>query len=134
MTQAERWTVTVEQDGDDFILPLPQDLLDQQGWKPGDTLTWHDRGDGTWEIRKKAVTVKQASYTPAKGQRGFLIRSLDTIVFRQYAADHTFVDYDITNYDCEVEIVDVHAALIQFDNGDCILDYTNESMQITERK
>jgi len=43
----------VEQDGEDYILPLPQEMLDEVGWQPGDDLEWIDRGDGTWEIRKK---------------------------------------------------------------------------------
>lgn len=47
------WTVNVEQDGEDYILPLPQEMLDEVGWQPGDDLEWIDRGDGTWEIRKK---------------------------------------------------------------------------------
>jgi hypothetical protein len=47
------WTVNVEQDGEDYILPLPQEMLDEVGWKTGDNLEWVDRGDGTWEIRKK---------------------------------------------------------------------------------
>ena len=43
---------------------------------------------------------------PAQGERGFLIRGMDgQIWFRQYNADHDFVDYDITHYDCEIEIV-----------------------------
>ena len=132
MPKHNSWTVTVEQDGNDLILPLPQDLLDLQGWIPGDTLIWNDRGDGTWDLRKKVEPCTQISNVPAQGQRGFLIRTLDTHVFRQYDADHNFVDYDITNYDCEVEIVDPDAALVQFDNGDCILDYTSESMEIVK--
>ena len=47
------WTVSIEQDGEDLVLPLPQDMLDEVGWKPGDNLEWVDRGDGTWEIRQK---------------------------------------------------------------------------------
>ena len=47
------WTVSIEQDGEDMILPLPQDMLDEVGWCPGDDLEWTDRGDGTWELRKK---------------------------------------------------------------------------------
>lgn len=47
------WTVSIEQDGEDLILPLPQEMLDEVGWLPGDNLEWIDRGDGTWEIRKK---------------------------------------------------------------------------------
>lgn len=48
------WIETV-QEGDDgeLVLPFPQEMLDEVGWKPGDNLEWVDRGDGTWEIRKK---------------------------------------------------------------------------------
>jgi hypothetical protein len=47
------WTVIVQQDGEDLILPLPQEMLDEVGWNPGDNLQWVDRGDGTWEIQRK---------------------------------------------------------------------------------
>lgn len=47
------WTVIVEADGEDLILPLPQEMLDEVAWAPGDTIEWIDRGDGTWEIQKK---------------------------------------------------------------------------------
>jgi hypothetical protein len=71
--------------------------------------------------------------TLAQGVRGFLIRSAlnDQILFRVYDQDHNFVDYEITNYDCEVEIVDPDAALIRNDAGD-FLDYTAESMGIAK--
>jgi hypothetical protein len=49
----KRWTVHLEQDGEDLILPLPQEMLDNVGWKTGDNIEWIDRGDGTWEIRRK---------------------------------------------------------------------------------
>jgi hypothetical protein len=67
---------------------------------------------------------------PAKGQRGLLIRGLgDQIWFRQYDDQGEFVDYDITHYDCEIEIVDDSAELISNERGD-FLDYTKESMGI----
>jgi len=49
------WTVTVEEAEDgsgDLVLPLPQDMLDLQGWKEGDTLEWTDAGDGAWSLTK----------------------------------------------------------------------------------
>jgi hypothetical protein len=52
MTQ---WTVTVEEAEDgsgDLVLPLPQDLLDLQGWAEGTTLEWIDNKDGTWCLQK----------------------------------------------------------------------------------
>ena len=67
---------------------------------------------------------------PALGQRGLLIRGMDgQIWFRQYDENHDFVDYDITHYDCEIEIVDSSAELVQTKLGD-FLDYTKESMEI----
>ena len=72
------------------------------------------------------------SSKPAKGQRGMLIRGMDgQIWFRQYDADYDFVDYDITHYDCEIEILDSSAELIRNEHGD-YLDYTRESLGIAK--
>jgi glycine betaine/choline ABC-type transport system substrate-binding protein len=51
------WTLTVEEDPAtrDAILQFPPDLLEQTGWKEGDTLEWKDRGDGSWSLEKKSV-------------------------------------------------------------------------------
>lgn len=71
--------------------------------------------------------------TPAQGQRGILITSFDNqVYFRQYAPDFTFVDYMLTNYDVEIEIVDSDAALIRNERGD-FLDYTSESMNVVPK-
>lgn len=53
MTKVKTWTAIIEEEGEDLILPIPQEMLDEVGWLPGDNLEWYDRGDGTWEIRKK---------------------------------------------------------------------------------
>ena len=49
------WTLKVDEDPNtgDLLLPLPQDLLDCQGWKEGDTLTWIDNNDGSWTLKKE---------------------------------------------------------------------------------
>ena len=71
--------------------------------------------------------------TPAQGQRGILIRSIDDrFYFRQYTSDYDFVDYEITNHDMEIEIVDPDAALIRNQRGD-FLDYTAESMNVVSK-
>jgi hypothetical protein len=77
------------------------------------------------------------SETLAIGERGFLIRSGvdDQIFFRVYKPgdpDHSFVDYEITNHDCEVVIIDPHAAFHRGPAGD-FLDYTSESMGIVKK-
>lgn len=49
-----KWTVTVQEDpdSDDLILPFPPDLLENMGWKEGDTLKWTEHEDGSWSIKK----------------------------------------------------------------------------------
>jgi hypothetical protein len=56
-TQSNRWTVTLEEDADtgDLIMPIPQEVLDLQGWGEGDTLEWIDQGNGSWQLQKKSV-------------------------------------------------------------------------------
>lgn len=50
------WTAYVQQDGDDLILPLPDDLLEEMGWKEGDVLIWDiDQLTGQVTLRKKAA-------------------------------------------------------------------------------
>ena len=55
------YTVTLEEDPEtgDLILPFPEDMLKEVGWKEGDTLDWEDNKDGTFSITKKEVTEKQ---------------------------------------------------------------------------
>ena len=45
-----RWTITLEEDGDDLLLPLPEDFLEANDWQPGDTIKWLDNEDGTWQL------------------------------------------------------------------------------------
>jgi len=44
--------VNIEWDGDDAILPLPQEVLDHLDAKEGDVLKWSDNGDGTFSLTK----------------------------------------------------------------------------------
>ena len=61
--------------------------------------------------------------TPAKGTRGFIIRTIDgSYMFRVYSATHEFVDYDILHYDMEVEILDDDAHLYEYDMG-AVIDH-----------
>lgn len=47
-----RWTAILEEDGEDLILPLPQELLEELNWNIGDTLEWTEHSEGGWQIRK----------------------------------------------------------------------------------
>jgi hypothetical protein len=48
-----RWTAILEEDGEDLILPLPEELLEELDWHVGDTLQWTEHSEGSWSIRKK---------------------------------------------------------------------------------
>ena len=52
-TPNTNYTVTLEEDGDECILPLPDDLMDQLGWYDGDVLEWIINDDNTITIRKE---------------------------------------------------------------------------------
>ena len=49
------WTIDVKEDPEtgDQILEFPDDMMEQAGWKEGDTLEWIDNKDGSWTLRKK---------------------------------------------------------------------------------
>jgi hypothetical protein len=55
MMNKQNWTIALEEDKEtgDLILPLPEELLESQGWKTGDTLEWIDNGNGSWTMKKK---------------------------------------------------------------------------------
>ena len=74
---------------------------------------------------------EKVSEQRAIGVRGMLIRTMDDIVFRVYDHEHNFVDYEISNFDVEVVIIDPDAAFIRGPAGD-FLDYTAESMGYTK--
>jgi hypothetical protein len=51
------WTLEVQEDPEsgDCILQFPPEMLEQVGWKEGDTLVWEQMSDGAWSLSKKAV-------------------------------------------------------------------------------
>ena len=59
---------------------------------------------------------------PAKGVKGYIIRVLDSYVFRVYAEDYTFLDYDILHHDLEIKILEDDAHLYRSEFGN-YLDY-----------
>jgi hypothetical protein len=48
------WTINLEEDAEtgDLILPLNDDILEQTGWKTGDSIDWIDNKDGSWTMKK----------------------------------------------------------------------------------
>ena len=52
---SKKFTLTVESDGEDLVLPFPADLMNQMGWNVGDTLLWETVHDGY----VKSVSVRK---------------------------------------------------------------------------
>jgi bifunctional DNA-binding transcriptional regulator/antitoxin component of YhaV-PrlF toxin-antitoxin module len=46
------WTLPVEEEGDDFIITFPPEVLEKTGWKPGDLLEWVPFDDCSYQLRK----------------------------------------------------------------------------------
>lgn len=59
MIESDDWvpspsrTIILEQDGDDLIMPIPDDLLKEAGWNVGDTISFNVQEDGTLILIKK---------------------------------------------------------------------------------
>jgi hypothetical protein len=52
------WLLEVEQAPDgEYFIQLPEDCLEQSGFKIGDELDWKDNGDGSWTLTKKEDKV-----------------------------------------------------------------------------
>ena len=69
----------------------------------------------------------------AKGLKGILIKSIssDTVFFRVYDEDHTFIDYNIHHYDMEIAIEE-DAYIYKTDDGNFYIDYSPESYGLSE--
>jgi len=51
--QNTTYTVTLDEDGEDLILPIPDEVLDKLGWEDGCMLEWDvNEEDNTIIIRK----------------------------------------------------------------------------------
>lgn len=48
------WDLEVQYDQElEHFIILPDEALNQVGWKPGDVIEWIDNGDGSWTLKKK---------------------------------------------------------------------------------
>lgn len=55
MRHMMKWTIdtAVDPETGDYILKLPEEVLEATGWQIDDILEWIDNEDGTWTLRKK---------------------------------------------------------------------------------
>jgi bifunctional DNA-binding transcriptional regulator/antitoxin component of YhaV-PrlF toxin-antitoxin module len=52
-----KYTIQLEEDGyGNLIIPFTAELLEEVGWKEGDTLEWTDNKDGSFMITKQIET------------------------------------------------------------------------------
>ena len=49
------WTIDLQEDPitSDLILEFPPEMLEQAGWREGDSLIWKDNGDGSFMLTKQ---------------------------------------------------------------------------------
>ena len=48
------WDLEVQYDQElEHFIILPDEALNQVGWKSGDVIEWIDNGDGSWTLKKK---------------------------------------------------------------------------------
>ena len=48
----KQWTIDVERDDNGAFITLPDEVIEETGWKPGDRIQWIDRKDGSFEMKK----------------------------------------------------------------------------------
>jgi len=58
-TNKMTWTAYVQQEGDDLVLPLPDEAIAQLGWKVGDILVWDVQENGTIILTKRLKWYQQ---------------------------------------------------------------------------
>jgi hypothetical protein len=52
------WKLNIQTDENgDGIIEFPSDFPEITGWQEGDQIHWIDRGDGSWEIKKKETEL-----------------------------------------------------------------------------
>lgn len=52
-----RLTVQEDPQTGDLFLEFPEELLEEMGWKEGDTLSWTTGDNGSWLLRKSIDEV-----------------------------------------------------------------------------
>ncbi len=118
------YIVTIEKDPEtgDLILPLPDELLKEAGWKTGDTLDWKDNGDGTFSMTKQKTEETEWVLVEAISQfrerymvevpKGKAEYALDTVVMneaQEFSQEHlgeVIVSHRVVSFEEALEICD----------------------------
>jgi hypothetical protein len=118
------YIVTLEEDPEtgDLILPLPEKLMEETGWKTGDTLDWKDNGDGTFSMTKQKTEETEWVLVEAISQfrerymvevpKGKAEWALDTVTMNQaqeFSQEHlgeVIVSHRVVSFDEALEMCD----------------------------
>ena len=118
------YLVTLEEDPEtgDLILPLPEKLMEETGWKTGDTLDWKDNGDGTFSMTKQKTEETEWVLVEAISQfrerymvevpKGKAEWALDTVTLNQaqeFSQEHlgeVIVSHRVVSFDEALELCD----------------------------
>ena len=118
------YIVTLEEDPEtgDLILPLPEKLMEETGWKTGDTLDWKDNGDGTFSMTKQKTEETEWVLVEAISQfrerymvevpKGKAAWALDTVTLneaQEFSQEHlgeVIVSHRVVSFDEALEMCD----------------------------
>jgi hypothetical protein len=118
------YIVTLEEDPEtgDLVLPLPEKLMEETGWKTGDTLDWKDNGDGTFSMTKQKTEETEWVLVEAISQfrerymvevpKGKAEWALDTVTMNQaqeFSQEHlgeVIVSHRVVSFDEALELCD----------------------------
>jgi len=123
----KKWTVELQEDPvtGDLILEFPPEVLEETGWKTGDTLTWNDNKDGSFTLTKaetewvlvECVSTFRSRYM-VEVPKGKALYALDTVTLEKAKEfSQEFLGEQIVSH--RVVSVDEALALSDTDN-----DYT----------
>ena len=60
---SKKYVITlVEDDAGNLVLPFTDEILDEAGWKEGDSLEWKDNKDGTFSLSKKEINTEETEW------------------------------------------------------------------------
>jgi hypothetical protein len=118
------YLVTLEEDPEtgDLVLPLPEKLMEETGWKTGDTLDWKDNGDGTFSMTKQKTEETEWVLVEAISQfrerymvevpKGKAEWALDTVTLNQaqeFSQEHlgeVIVSHRVVSFDEALKMCD----------------------------
>lgn len=126
--------ITVEEDEHgNMVLPFTDQILNEVGWKEGDTLNWKDNGDGSFTLSKKEVDTEwvlvecvsqfreRYMVEVPKGKAEYALDTVTMNEAKEFSQEHlgeTIVSYRVVTKEDALSMCDV-------DNAYCS-DWTEE--------